>query len=65
MYNTNYFHIKLTIFLKGVKFGSDFLRSGGVPSEILLPPRVKNDFHLNGERLLLALHLLDGNSITV
>lgn len=48
-----------------MKFGSEFLRRGGAPREILLPPRVKNDFHLNGERLLLVLHLLVGNSITV
>jgi len=49
----------------GIKFGSDFLRSGRTPSEILLPPRVNNDFHLDGERLLLVLLLLDGKSITV
>lgn len=40
------------------------MRRGGAPSDILLPPRVKNDFHFIGERTLLAL-LLDGSSITV
>lgn len=54
-----------TMFWKGITLGSDFLRKGGTPSEILLPRRVKKDFHFDGERLLLLAHLLIGSSITV